>query len=83
MPEFYEMTIKFLDQIVSQKKWEFLYLDWELQLLTSIGYGLDLNKCVASGSTENLFYISPKQEKRLVKKKVLNMIKNYYGFLVY
>ena len=38
MPEFYEMTIKFLDQIVSKKKWEFLYLDWELQLLTSIGY---------------------------------------------
>ena len=69
MPEFYEMTIKFLDQIVSQKKWEFLYLDWELQLLTSIGYGLDLNKCVASGSTENLFYISPKSGKAVSKEK--------------
>ena len=60
MPEFYEKTINFLDQIVTKKNWEFLYLDWELQLLTSIGYGLDLKKCVASGSTENLFYISPK-----------------------
>ena len=37
MPEFYKITVKFLDQIVNQAKWEFLYLEWELQLLTSIG----------------------------------------------
>ena len=71
MPEFYGITVKFLDQIVNQKKWEFLYLDWELHLLTLIGYGLDLNKCVASGTTENLFYISPKSGKAVSKEKGL------------
>lgn len=69
IPVLYEKTVNFLDQIVIKKKWEFLYLDWELQLLTSIGYGLDLNKCVASGSTENLFYISPKSGKAVSKEK--------------
>ena len=80
MPEFYEMTVKFLDQIVIQKKWEFLYLDWELQLLTSIGYGLDLKKCVASGSTENLFYISPKSGKAVSKEKGLKYDKKLLRF---
>ena len=80
MPEFYEITVKFLDQIVSKKKWEFLYLDWELQLLTSIGYGLDLKKCVASGSTENLFYISPKSGKAVSKEKGLKYHKRLLRF---
>ena len=71
MPEFYKITVKFLDQIVNQAKWEFLYLDWELQLLTSIGYGLDLKKCVATGTTDNLFYISPKSGKAVCKEKGL------------
>ena len=80
MPEFYKITVKFLDQIVSQKKWEFLYLDWELQLLASIGYGLDLKKCVATGTTDNLFYISPKSGKAVCKEKGLKYDKKLLRF---
>ena len=80
MPEFYKITVKFLDQIVNQKKWEFLYLDWELQLLTSIGYGLDLKKCVATGTTDNLFYISPKSGKAVCKEKGLKYDKKLLRF---
>tara|TARA_B100000287_G_C20447616_1_gene708169 strand:+ start:137 stop:877 length:741 start_codon:yes stop_codon:yes gene_type:complete len=80
MPEFYEKTINFLDQIVTKKNWEFLYLDWELQLLTSIGYGLDLKKCVASGSTENLFYISPKSGKAVSREIGLKYDKKLLRF---
>ena len=80
MPEFYKITVKFLDQIVNQAKWEFLYLDWELQLLTSIGYGLDLKKCVATGTTDNLFYISPKSGKAVCKEKGLKYDKKLLRF---
>ena len=80
MPDFYKITVKFLDQIVNQKKWEFLYLDWELDLLTSIGYGLDLKKCVATGTTDNLFYISPKSGKAVCKEKGLKYDKKLLRF---
>ena len=80
MPEFYKITINFLDQIRIKKSWEFLYLDWELHLLSSIGYGLDLKKCVASGMSENLFYISPKSGKAVSKEKGLKYDKKLLRF---
>ena len=82
MPEFYKTTVKFIDQIANQKKWEFLYLDWELDLLTSIGYGLDLKKCVATGTSENLFYISPKSGKAVCRDKGLKYDKKLLRFPV-
>ena len=36
------------------------YVEWELQLLTSLGFGLDLSKCVVSGSKKDLKFVSPK-----------------------
>ena len=36
------------------------YIEWELQLLKSLGFGLDLEKCVVSGSKKDLKFVSPK-----------------------
>ncbi len=36
------------------------YVEWELQLLKSLGFGLDLAKCVVSGSKKDLKFVSPK-----------------------
>lgn len=36
------------------------YILFELKVLTDTGYGLDLTKCVVSGATEQLIYVSPK-----------------------
>ena len=33
---------------------------WELGLLDEIGYGLDLSACAATGTTDDLVYVSPK-----------------------
>lgn len=33
---------------------------FELQLLSELGFGLDLEKCVATGSSGDLIYVSPK-----------------------
>ncbi len=80
IPELYKITTNFLDQIATIKKWEFFYINWELNLLTSLGYGLDLKKCVATGTTENLFYISPKSGKAVCKEKGLKYDKKLLRF---
>jgi DNA repair protein RecO (recombination protein O) len=36
------------------------YVHWELELLAEIGYGLDLSACAATGTNDNLAYVSPK-----------------------
>lgn len=36
------------------------YLRWELRLLRELGYALDLTKCAACGTQNNLGYISPR-----------------------
>jgi len=40
--------------------WPARYVRWELSLLSTLGYGLDLASCAASGVTENLAYVSPR-----------------------
>jgi DNA repair protein RecO (recombination protein O) len=40
--------------------WAPLYVRWELGLLDELGFGLDLSECAATGSSENLIYVSPK-----------------------
>ena len=57
---FYRTTEDLLDLLNQPVIWPMAYLRWELELLTVLGYGLDLSKCAVSGSTENLRYVSPK-----------------------
>jgi DNA repair protein RecO (recombination protein O) len=40
--------------------WGALYVRWEAGLLEELGFGLDLSKCAATESTENLIYVSPR-----------------------
>ena len=51
-----------------------------MNLLASLGYGLDLKKCAATGTTENLFYISPKSGKAVCKEKGLKYDKKLLRF---
>jgi len=57
---FYRTTEDLLDLLNQPNIWPLAYLHWELELLTVLGYGLDLSKCAVSGSTENLRYVSPR-----------------------
>ena len=68
MPELYNETKQFLDKVVIHTDWQFLYLDWELKLLSCIGFGLDLEKCAVTETTEDLCYISPKSGKAVCKE---------------
>jgi len=40
--------------------WAEVYVHWELGLLAELGFGLDLEKCVAGGANDQLAYVSPK-----------------------
>lgn len=41
-------------------RWLAAYVRWELGLLRELGFGLDLDTCAATGSRENLVYVSPR-----------------------
>lgn len=40
--------------------WPVIYVKWEIGLLTELGFGLDLTKCAATGTTEDLAHVSPR-----------------------
>jgi DNA repair protein RecO (recombination protein O) len=40
--------------------WGPLYVRWEAGLLDALGFGLDLSHCAATGTTDDLIYVSPR-----------------------
>lgn len=59
-PALYDATTTMLDQLGSGNGWLAEYLRWELKLLKEIGFALDLSTCAATGTTDDLRYVSPK-----------------------
>ena len=55
----YQGLLDFLGTLMTPN-WLCTYVRWELLLLKELGYGLDLAACAATGSKENLLYVSPK-----------------------
>jgi DNA repair protein RecO (recombination protein O) len=51
-----------LDAIASDDflHWGPVYVRWELGVLDALGFGLDLSRCAATGTSENLSFVSPK-----------------------
>lgn len=63
-PELYEHLHSFLETLSlgrpSLQDDLIDYIQLEMQLLRDLGFGLDLQHCAATGSNENLCYVSPK-----------------------
>ena len=53
--------LKSLIQILTSDRNDWIkdYIIWELNLLTEIGYGLDLSKCAVTNEKDNLVFVSP------------------------
>lgn len=49
-----------LDHLGDIDVWPALMARWELGLLAELGFGLTLDRCVATGARDNLIYVSPK-----------------------
>jgi DNA repair protein RecO (recombination protein O) len=56
----YLRTLALLDLLGQGDVWPLAYLQWELALLDEMGYALDLSVCAATGSTEDLAFVSPR-----------------------
>ena len=59
-PQVYEAALLVLENLDHEDIWPALLVRWEAGLLDSLGFGLDLSRCAATGSTDDLIYVSPK-----------------------
>jgi DNA repair protein RecO (recombination protein O) len=56
----FEATRIVLQAIEDDATWPALLVRWEMGLLDELGFGLDLSKCAATGTNEDLRYVSPR-----------------------
>lgn len=59
LPLLYDAYLRALDIIVENDDPRRAVIDYELKLLELLGYGLDLKYCAATGSYDDLAYLSP------------------------
>jgi DNA repair protein RecO (recombination protein O) len=59
-PNLFEITLFVLGYLDDAAVWPALVVRWELALLDELGFGLDLATCAATGTADNLVYVSPK-----------------------
>lgn len=59
-PSLFEVTLFVLSYLDDADVWPALLVRWEMALLDELGFGLDLSSCAATGSKDNLIYVSPK-----------------------
>ncbi|MFZ8864481.1 MAG: DNA repair protein RecO [Rickettsiales bacterium] len=64
----FDLTIDFLENAVNQEINISQYINYELNFLSQIGYGIALSHCAVSQTTENLFYVSPNTGHAVTKK---------------
>ena len=60
LPRLYSASLDLVDHLVGSEDWAGYYALWELALLEELGFGLDLSACAATGSMDELIYVSPK-----------------------
>jgi DNA repair protein RecO (recombination protein O) len=56
----YASFARLLAALDSAADWRAHYVRWERDLLLSLGFGLDLDRCAVSGVTVDLAYVSPR-----------------------
>ncbi|GMG80970.1 DNA repair protein RecO [Paralimibaculum aggregatum] len=60
-PALYARSVDLADALAENRRdWPAVYARWELALLAALGFGLDLERCAASGLRSDLAYVSPR-----------------------
>ena len=60
MNNLYQQTINLLESEKKLIENLLIYVKWELTLLQDLGFGLDLRKCVVTGTSDSLCFVSPR-----------------------
>ncbi|MEO1274936.1 MAG: DNA repair protein RecO, partial [Pseudomonadota bacterium] len=59
--DLYEATLEMIEALCSRPRgWQGLYVMWETVFLSTLGFGLDLSRCAATGVRHDLAYLSPR-----------------------
>jgi DNA repair protein RecO (recombination protein O) len=64
----FEATEVMIKALVDEEQWLPMLVQWELGLLAELGFGLDLTSCAATGSTDELVYVSPKSSRAVSRQ---------------
>jgi DNA repair protein RecO (recombination protein O) len=59
-PKLYHAAHVVMSSFEDDAVWPALFVRWEMGLLDELGFGMDLSKCAATGSVEDLQYVSPR-----------------------
>jgi DNA repair protein RecO (recombination protein O) len=59
-PDLYAALAALLETLDSAGGWPAAYVMWECGLLAALGFGLDLGRCAATGTNQDLAYVSPR-----------------------
>jgi len=59
-PALYRDSVTLLDLIPATSAWPLAYLRWEVGLLATMGFALDLTCCAVTGARDDLAYVSPR-----------------------
>lgn len=59
-PNLFEITLFVFGFLDDPSVWPALLVRWEMALLEELGFGLDLSECAATGTNDQLIYVSPK-----------------------
>ena len=60
MPRIFDGFAELMDALALGAGWAEIYVRWEVELLTELGFGLDLATCAVTGGTADLAFVSPK-----------------------
>jgi DNA repair protein RecO (recombination protein O) len=83
-PELYSSFAGLLAAFDSAAGWGPSYVVWECGLLATLGFGLDLGRCAATGTTHDLAYVSPRSGRAVSREAGLpyhNKLLPLPGFL--
>ncbi|MFP3921205.1 MAG: DNA repair protein RecO [Dichotomicrobium sp.] len=59
-PEVYDGLAVLMAALSRPGEWPALLVEWELALIGELGFGLDLGSCAATGTRDDLRYVSPR-----------------------
>ncbi len=59
-PRTFDGLADLLGLLESEAGWVPTYIRWELDLLSELGFGLDLTRCAVTGATTDLVHVSPR-----------------------
>jgi DNA repair protein RecO (recombination protein O) len=66
--DLFDACLDLLGRIQKNEFWLHRYCLFELEMLETIGYGLDLSECAVTGETSDLTHVSPKTGRAVSRK---------------